>query len=124
MLDEDGYLRIVDRKKELIITAGGKNVSPANLEAVEDDPARGSGLRHRRPATVRGRAVVLDPDTAPAWAAQHGITDRRLESLADNPEVLAEIDKGLTEVMAPFNNVERVKKVRVLGNGGYPTRRR
>jgi long-chain acyl-CoA synthetase len=64
--------------------------------------------------------VVLDPDTAPAWAARHGIAERDLPSLADNAEVQAEVDRGVAEVMAPFNNAERVKKVRLLGEEWLP----
>jgi long-chain acyl-CoA synthetase len=120
-LDEDGYLKIVDRKKELIITAGGKNISPANLEAaLKMIPLVGQACAIGDQRPFVGALVVLDPDTAPAWAAQHGIEDRDLASLAENPEVLAEIDRALAEVMAPFNNAERVKKVRVLGHEWLP----
>ncbi|MEZ5137540.1 MAG: AMP-dependent synthetase/ligase [Acidimicrobiales bacterium] len=73
-LDDDGYLRIVDRKKELIITAGGKNISPANLEAaLKMIPLVGqaAAIGDQRPFV--SALVVLDPDVAPAWAAQHGL---------------------------------------------------
>ncbi|WP_421118069.1 AMP-dependent synthetase/ligase [Aquihabitans daechungensis] len=120
-LDEDGYLKIVDRKKELIITAGGKNISPANLEAaLKMIPLVGqaAAIGDQRPFV--SALVVLDPDTAPAWAAQHGLGDLSLAELAEHPDVLAEIETGLAEVMAPFNNAERVKKVKVLGEEWLP----
>src|SRR4051812_20337234 len=120
-LDDDGYLKIVDRKKELIITAGGKNISPANLEAaLKMVPLVGQAcaIGDKRPFV--SALVVLDPDTAPAWAAQHGIAERDLPSLAENEEVRAEVDRGVAEVMAPFNNAERVKKVRLLGEEWLP----
>ena len=72
-LDEDGYLQIVDRKKELIITAGGKNISPANLEAaLKMIPLVGQACAIGDQRPFVSALVVLDPDTAPAWAKQHG----------------------------------------------------
>jgi len=120
-LDDDGYLKIVDRKKELIITAGGKNISPANLEAaLKMVPLVGQAcaIGDKRPFV--SALVVLDPDTAPAWAAQHGIAERDLTALAENEEVQAEVDRGVADVMAAFNNAERVKKVRLLGEEWLP----
>lgn len=120
-LDEDGYLRIVDRKKELIITAGGKNISPANLEAaLKMIPLVGqaAAIGDQRPFV--SALVVLDPDVAPVWAAQHGIEGLSLAELAEHPDVVAEIEAGLEEVMAPFNNAERVKRVKVIGEEWLP----
>ena len=120
-IDEDGYLRIVDRKKELIITAGGKNISPANLEAaLKMIPLVGqaAAIGDQRPFV--SAIVVLDPDTAKAWAAREGIEFESLDELAANPAVVAEIEAGLAEVMEPFNNAERVKKVKVVGEEWLP----
>jgi long-chain acyl-CoA synthetase len=120
-VDDDGYFKIVDRKKELIITAGGKNVSPANLEAaLKMIPLVGQAcaIGDQRPFVAA--LVVLDPEVAPAWASGQGIEFADLASLADHPEVEAEIERGLNEVMASFNNAERVKKVRILGEEWLP----
>lgn len=120
-LDDDGYFRIIDRKKELIITAGGKNISPANLEAaLKLIPLVGQAcaIGDRRPFV--SALVVLDPDEAPGWAKRHGLEGLSLPELADHDQVTAEIDAGLTEAMAGFNNAERVKKVKVLGEEWLP----
>jgi long-chain acyl-CoA synthetase len=120
-LDDDGYLRIVDRKKELIITAGGKNVSPANLEAaLKTIPLVGQAMAVGDQRPFVGALVVLDPEVAPVWARSHGIEAESLTDLADDPAVVAEIDAGLDQVMASFNNAERVKKVKVLGEEWLP----
>ncbi len=120
-LDEDGYLRIVDRKKELIITAGGKNVSPANLEAaLKMIPlvAQAAAIGDQRPFI--SALVVLDPDNAPLWAQKNGIEFESLADLAEHATVVAEIERHLDEVMAEFNNAERVKKVKVIGEEWLP----
>ena len=120
-VDEDGYFTIVDRKKELIVTAGGKNISPANLEAaLKMIPLVGQAcaIGDRRPFV--SALVVLDPDTAPAWARSQGIEFDSLADLANNPDVQAEVDRGLPEVMAKFNNAERVKKLTILAEEWLP----
>lgn len=120
-IDEDGYVRIVDRKKELIITAGGKNVSPANLEAaLKMIPIVGqaAAIGDNRPFV--SALLVLDPEVAPVWAHNHGIEFEDLADLATKPEVRAELERGLEEVMADFNKAERVKKFHVLGEEWQP----
>ncbi len=123
VLDDDGYLKIVDRKKELIITAGGKNVSPANLEAeLKMIPLVGQACAIGEQRPFMSALVVLDPDAAAAWAAAQGLTgdDATTVALAENPDVIAEIDAGLVEAMQGFNNAEAVKKVKVLGEEWLP----
>jgi long-chain acyl-CoA synthetase len=120
-LDDDGYLKIKDRKKELIITAGGKNISPANLEAaLKLIPLVGQACAIGDHRPFVSALVVLDPEVAPAWAKQHGIEFDTLADLAAHPDVVAEIEKGLPDVMASFNNAERVKKITVLGDEWLP----
>src|SRR5262249_8876156 len=94
-MDDDGYLRIVDRKEERIITAGGKTISPANLEsALKAFPLVGQAcvIGDRRPFV--SALLVLDPEVAPAWAQQHGAGDASLATLAEQPEVLAEVERN------------------------------
>ncbi|MCD9624131.1 AMP-dependent synthetase/ligase [Rhabdothermincola salaria] len=121
VIDEHGYLRIVDRKKELIITAGGKNVSPANLEAsLKLVPLIGQAcaIGDKRPFV--SALVTLDPEVAPVWAKGQGIEFDDLDDLAAHPEVVAAVDQGVREVMAEFNNAEAVKKVAILGEEWLP----
>ena len=85
-LDEDSYLTIVDRKKEIIINAAGKNMSPANIEAAlkASSPLIGQAACIGDGRSYNTALIVLDSDFAPAWAAQHGIEDASLEALAHN----------------------------------------
>ncbi|MFN0090931.1 MAG: AMP-dependent synthetase/ligase [Acidimicrobiales bacterium] len=120
-LDDDGYFRIVDRKKELLITAGGKNVSPANLEAaLKMIPLVGQAMAVGDSRPFVAALVVLDPDAARAWAAQHGASAEDLDALAAHPDLVAEIHADLEQVMAPFNNAERVKRLAILGQEWLP----
>lgn len=121
VLDDDGYLKIVDRKKELIITAGGKNISPANLEAaLKLIPIVGQACAIGDQRPFVSALVTLDPEVAPVWARQHGIEFESLADLATNPEVVETVERGLEGVMAEFNNAERVKKVKILGEEWLP----
>jgi long-subunit acyl-CoA synthetase (AMP-forming) len=120
-LDDDGYLRIVDRKKELIITAGGDNVSPANLEAaLRTLPLVGQAcaVGDKRPFVAA--LVVLDPEAARAWAMRQGIAFSALSELAKHPGVREEIESGLEDAMADFNHPERVTKVAILAEEWQP----
>ncbi|CAN5851039.1 fatty acid--CoA ligase FadD11 [soil metagenome] len=120
-LDDDGYFKIVDRKKELIITAGGKNISPANLEAnLKMIPLVGQACAIGDKRQFVSALVVLDPDTAPAWAKSRGIEFDTLADLAAHDEVREEVEKGVKEVMAEFNNAEKVKKITILGEEWMP----
>jgi long-chain acyl-CoA synthetase len=115
VLDDDGYLRIVDRKKELIITAGGKNVSPANLEAAlkaQELIGQACVIGEARPFI--SALVVLDAEVAPGWAKQHGIEATSLMELADHPEVRDEVEREVRVAMEAFNQAESVKKVKIL----------
>ena len=95
-IDDDGYVRIVDRKKELMINAAGKNMSPANIEGTIKvaRPLVGSAVAigDDRPYVVA--LITLDPDAAAAFAAAHGLADASPKALADDPAVRAAVEAG------------------------------
>lgn len=115
-LDEDGFLTVTGRKKELIITAGGKNVAPALLE----DPLRAHPLVGQ--AVVIGDAkpfvaalVSLDPEMVPVWGANNGLeANLSLEAAAKHPIVLAEIQRVVDEVNGNFSTAEQIRKFEIL----------
>jgi len=120
-IDDEGYLRIVDRKKELIITAGGKNLSPANLEAALKTVAligQAAVIGDNRPFV--SALVVIDAEVAPGWAAQNGIEFTTLEEFAALEEVIRLIDEGVAEAMSGFNSAESVKRVGILTDEWMP----
>jgi long-chain acyl-CoA synthetase len=114
--DADGYLKIVDRKKELIITGGGKNVSPANVEAVlKTAPLVGQAMAvgDGRPYLVA--LLTVDPDTAAArWP------DRPIGELVADPDVIEEISRGVAVASERLSRVERPRRVAVLGEEWLP----
>jgi long-chain acyl-CoA synthetase len=120
-VDQDGYFRIVDRKKELIITSGGKNISPANLEsALRSIPLIGQAAAIGDNRKFCTAILVLDPEAATAWANQHGLAGTPLADLAANPDVLAAVDAGVAEVNQQFANVEQIKKFVLVGEEWLP----
>jgi long-chain acyl-CoA synthetase len=114
-LDDDGFLSVVDRKKELIITAGGENVPPAAIEnLLVAHPLIGQALAYgdRRPYVVA--LLTLDAEAAPAWARARGIEAGSLAGLAAHPAVLAEIDAAVTAANQRLARVQQVKRWRLL----------
>jgi long-chain acyl-CoA synthetase len=120
--DEDGYLKIVDRKKELIINAAGKNMSPANIEAKvkASSPLIGQAIAigDMRPFNVA--LITLDPDVAPAFAKQHGIEDPSPENLAREQAVLDEVRRGVEAANEELARVEQIKKFTLLPTDWQP----
>jgi long-chain acyl-CoA synthetase len=114
-LDEDGFLSVVDRKKELIITAGGQNVPPAAIEnLLVAHPLVGQALAFgdRRPYVVA--LLTLDGDVAPAWAKARGIEASSLAELASNPAVLAAVGEAVAAANERLARVQQVKRWRLL----------
>ena len=113
-IDEDGYLKITGRKKDIIITAGGKNITPANLEAeIKQHPlvSQCVVIGDRRPYLVA--LVTLDPEEAVTYAKEHDLPADP-EALAANGKVKAEIDAHVEQINKKFARVEQVKKIRIL----------
>jgi long-subunit acyl-CoA synthetase (AMP-forming) len=116
-LDEDGFLKIIDRKKELIINAAGKNMSPANIEQQlkQGSPLIGQAMAigDRRPYNVA--LIVLDPDASVAFAREHGLPDASAEAMAVEPKVLQEVSAGVERANAHLSRVEQIKRFKLLG---------
>jgi long-chain acyl-CoA synthetase len=114
-IDDDGYLRITGRTKDLIITSSGKNISPANIESAL---AQSRWISHavvfgdRRPYLTA--LLTLDPDEAVALAAKVGADGADLAALADDPGVRAELQTAVDETNRRFARIEQVKRFAVL----------
>ena len=121
VLDADNYLKIVDRKKELIITAGGKNISPANLEAaLKAGQLIGQACVIGDNQPFISALLVLDPDVAPGWAKARDIDAPDLAALAAHPDVQAEVAREVDEANARFSQVEKVKRWTLLAEEWLP----
>jgi long-chain acyl-CoA synthetase len=121
-LDEDGFLRLIDRKKELIINAAGKNMSPANIEAAlkTASPLIGQAVAigDRRPYNTA--LIVLDADFAPQWATGQGLEGRSLEELAAEPQVSDAVQHGIDDANTHLSRVEQIKKFRIVPGDWLP----
>ena len=115
-LDEDGFLRVIDRKKELIINAAGKNMSPANIEQrLKEGSAligQAIAIGDRRPYNVA--LIALDPDASGVFAARHGLTDASPAAMSVEPAVLDEIRAGVQRANSHLSRVEQIKRFKVL----------
>src|SRR4051794_11228923 len=120
-LDDEGFLKIVDRKKELIINAAGKNMSPANIEAKVKTSSGLIGqaicIGDRRPYNVA--LITLDPDVAPGFASENGLSDD-FAALADEDAVIEEVQKGIDRANEQLARVEQIKKFKILPEDWEP----
>ena len=121
-LDEEGYLKIVDRKKELIINAAGKNMSPANIEShlKSASPLIGqaAAIGDQRPYNVA--LIVLDPDYAPVWAKGTGLEGKSIEELAGEEATQQAVQDAIDEANSKMARVEQIKKFRILPTEWQP----
>jgi long-chain acyl-CoA synthetase len=111
----NGQFRIIDRKKELIITSAGKNISPSNLESLaKSSPIIGQAVAVGDARNFISVLVVLDPQVAPAWAKARGITAATMAELAGDPAVVAEVRRALTTANTHLSRVEQFKRFTIL----------
>ena len=113
-IDEDGFIKITGRKKDIIITAGGKNITPANLEnEIKQHPlvSQCVVVGDRRPYLVA--LVTLDPEEAVAYAKEHGLPEDP-EQLAANDDIRKAIEAHVEQINEKFARVEQVKKIAIL----------
>jgi len=120
-IDDEGYISIVDRKKELIITSGGKNISPANLEAaLKTIPLIGQAAAIGDGRKFVSAILVLDPEASTVWAKANGKESLTLPELSADPDVIATIQAGVDEINAQFAQVEQIKKFTLGGEEWMP----
>ncbi|MFO8076968.1 MAG: AMP-dependent synthetase/ligase [Actinomycetota bacterium] len=114
MIDEDGYIAITGRKKELIVTAGGKNVTPAILEErLKAHPLVSQAMVVGDNRPFIGALVTLDVEALEAFAIEHELTGD-VAVLKDDPRVRAEIDRAVEHANAVVSKAESIRKTRVL----------
>ena len=121
-IDADGYISIVDRKKELIISSAGKNMSPANIEAAlkSGGPIIGQAVVIGDARPYNTALIVLDPDYAPVWASQNDLAGTSLDELAENPKVIAAVQAAVDIANTKLARVEGIKRFTVLAEEWAP----
>ena len=120
--DRDGYLRIIGRKKELIITAGGKNLSPALIE----ETLKGSSPLISQVCVIGDQRkfvsalIVLDGEALPAWCQSNGVPFESIEQASQHPRVRREIQEAIDEGNRQLARVEQIKRFAILGEEWTP----
>jgi long-chain acyl-CoA synthetase len=117
-LDDDGFLKITGRKKELIVTAGGKNVAPSGLEdTIKANAVISQAMVVGDQRPFIGALVTIDEEFFPTWKSQHGKhADATVADLADDEELRAEVQIAVDEANKTVSKAESIKKFTILGN--------
>lgn len=115
-IDADGFITITGRKKELIVTAGGKNVSPALLEdSLRANPLIGQVMVVGDGQPFVAALITLDPEALPSWQKNHNVpADTPIEQLIENPELVADVEAAVAETNKKVSHAEGIKKIRIL----------
>ncbi|WP_054816401.1 AMP-dependent synthetase/ligase [Nocardia arizonensis] len=115
-IDADGFVTITGRKKEIIVTAGGKNVSPALLEdSLRAHPLISQVMVVGDGQPFVGALITLDPEALPGWKERNGLpADTPIETLIGNKHLVAEIDAAVAETNKKVSHAEAIKKIRIL----------
>ncbi|CAN5569591.1 fatty acid--CoA ligase FadD11 [soil metagenome] len=120
--DEDGYLTIVDRKKEIIINSAGKNMSPANIESVLKgaSPLIGQVVAIGDGRPYNTALIVLDADFAPAWAKTNDVAGETIDELAGEEKIHAAVQEGVDAANEKLSRVEQIKKFHIVQGDWAP----
>jgi long-chain acyl-CoA synthetase len=115
-LDDEGFLRITDRKKDLFKTSGGKYIAPTYIEGMVKGltPLVSNILVHGNERNFCSALVTLEADAATAWASQHGLAGKSYAEIAASPQVHEEMERVFEELNSKLNRWETIKKFAVL----------
>lgn len=114
-IDDDGFVYITGRKKELIVTAGGKNVAPAILEnRLRGHPLVSQVVVVGDQKPFIGALATLDSEMLPGWLRNHGLPEMSAKEAAENPQVLAAIDRAIKRANEAVSRAESIRKFRIL----------
>jgi long-chain acyl-CoA synthetase len=117
-LDDDGFLKITGRKKEIIVTAGGKNVAPSGLEdTIKANPLVSQAMVVGDQRPFIGALVTIDEEFFPTWKSQHSKpSDATVADLADDADLRAEVQVAVDQANKAVSNAEAIKKFTIVGN--------
>ena len=114
-IDDDGFLMITDRKKNILITAGGKNITPSNIEnEVKNDPIVSYCHMHADRRAYPVALVCLDPERVAALAKERGLSGTTAAELKDHPAVIAEVQAAIDRANLAFARYEQIRKFAIL----------
>ncbi len=115
-LDRDGFLKITGRKKEIIVTAGGKNVAPSGLEdTIKSSPLISQAMVVGDQRPFIGALITIDEEYFPSWKSQHGKpSDATVSDLAGDAELRAEVQQAVDQANSAVSQAEAIKKFTIL----------